>query len=70
MCVANLVSPDSTKVLAPGRLCDSDKVHESGIMQNDYTINVYTKKKPEREINPEWGRNFRGFLYTHRTILS
>ena len=70
MRMANLISPDSTKILAPGRPCDSDKVHENGIMQNDYTINVCTKKKLDREINPEWGRNFKGFLYTHRMILS
>jgi len=28
------------------------------------------EKEPEREINPEWGRNFKGPLYAYRTFLS
>jgi len=28
------------------------------------------EKEPESEINPEWGRNFKGPLYEHRAFLS
>ena len=28
------------------------------------------EKEPKREINPEWGRNFKGPLYEHRAFLS
>jgi hypothetical protein len=48
----------------------SHKVHEGNIVENGYTVNECTREKePEREVNPEWGRKFKGFLYAHRSIL-
>jgi hypothetical protein len=69
--MSNLITPDSTRSLVPGPCGVSLKLHEDENIEINSTVNEYTKEKEaEREINPEWGRNFKGFLYTDRSILS
>jgi hypothetical protein len=47
------------------------KVHEDGgITETNLTTECTKEKEPEREINPPWGRHFRGLLYSPCSILS
>ena len=49
----------------------SRKIDEGGIAEPGYTTSKCIKEKePEREINPPWGRNYKGFLYSPREVLS
>jgi hypothetical protein len=47
------------------------KIHDGGIVETSYTVSECTKERGQKqEINPEWGRNRKGFLDTPREILS
>jgi hypothetical protein len=49
----------------------SRKANEVSIVENNSVVTeCINEKEPERDINPPWGWNFKGLLYTHRTILS
>jgi hypothetical protein len=46
-----------------GTVSVSLKVHEGGIVETSYTVSECTKEKePKRDINPEWGQNYKGLL--------
>jgi hypothetical protein len=45
------------------------KIHEGGIVETSYTVSECTKERePKQEVNPEWGRNWKGFLDTPRLL--
>jgi hypothetical protein len=47
------------------------KIHDGGIVETSYTVSECTKERGQKqEINPEWGRNRKGFLDTPRELLS
>jgi hypothetical protein len=47
------------------------KLHEGGIVEVSYTVSECTKERGEKpDVNPEWGRNRKGFLNTPPTLLS
>jgi len=66
----NLIIPGCTRSLTPEPYV-SCKNHEGKNVETNNTLNECTKEKePEQDINPPWGRNFRGLLFTDRSILS
>jgi ribosomal protein S3 len=49
------------------------KIHDGGIVETSYTVSECTKEKEpkqEDEVNPEWGRNRKGFVGGPREALS
>jgi hypothetical protein len=47
------------------------KLHDGGIVEVSYSVSECTRERGEKsEVNPEWGRNRKGFLDTPPMLLS